>query len=451
MALHKIRKGLDLPIRGEPTDTITDGPTMRRVAVVAADFVGMKPRMMVNEGDSVRLGQKLFEDRKNEGVFFTAPAAGKVVAVNRGAKRALQTVVVEAAGSERETFTAYKKKRPQDYTRDEVCALLQESGEWTALRARPFSKVPAVDAVPDAVFVTAIDTHPLAPNPETVIAGNEEAFYAGLVGLEKLTEGPLYLCRRAGGKISPGPSGAQVEEFTGKHPAGVVGTHIHFLHPVSRQRQVWHVGYQDVVSIGHLLQTGSLHLDRVISLAGPSVTEPRLVRTRRGASTDTLTEGQLESGDHRVISGSVLSGRSASGEIHGFLGRYHNQVSVIPEDDERKFMGWLTPGFDRFSSVTAFPSNLLARIGRKFTFTTTTHGSPRAIVPIGMYERVMPLDMMPTHLLRAIVVGDVEWAQELGVLELDEEDLSLCTFVCPGKMEYGPVLRQMLDRIDKEG
>jgi len=330
-------------------------------------------------------------------------------------------------------------------------ALLVESGLWSVLRTRPFSKVPDPTTTPHSVFVTAMDTNPLAPAPDAALAGREEDFANGLLCVTKLSGGEVYLCRAPGSAISADPhSGVSVEEFSGVHPAGTVGLHIHTLDPVYREKTVWHVGYQDVAAIGALFRTGQLDFERIVALAGPSLKKPRLVRTRMGASTDDLVEGELKAGEHRVISGSVLSGRTAMGEIHGYLGRYHNQVSVIPEGRERIFLGWMGPGAGAFSVSNAFLSALW-RGKKRFSFTSALNGSGRAIVPIGLYERVMPMDIMPTFLLRALMSDDLERAEELGCLELDEEDLALCTFVCPSKIDYGPALRRNLTQIEKEG
>jgi Na+-transporting NADH:ubiquinone oxidoreductase subunit A len=245
-----------------------------------------------------------------------------------------------------------------------------------------------------------------------------------------------------------------VEQFTGPHPAGTTGLHIHTLEPVSRHKTVWSIGYQDVASIGRLFATGRVDTRRIISLAGPPVSDPRLIETRCGAFIDDLVDENSISeefaGDElRYVSGSVLSGKKAMGESFGFMGRFDQQISILKEGRERFFMGWLTPGIDAFSSIPIYLSKFFPKM--KFAMTTSTHGSPRAMVPIGMYERVMPMDILPTFLLRSMMVGDLEKAEQLGALELDEEDLALCTFVCPGKTNYGPILRRNLELIEKEG
>ena len=438
----KIKQGLDLPISGSPEQTITEGRAVRSVAVIGSDYVGMKPTMAISAGDRVKKGQLLFTDKKTPGVRYTAPASGTVAAVNRGEKRVLQSVVIDIDGNEEETFTAYKTEELAGLTAEQVQENLNESGLWTALRTRPFSKVPELGSRPNSVFVTAIDTHPLAANPEVVIAEHKEAFETGITVLGKLSGGKIFLCKAPGARIPA--SIATAEEFDGPHPAGLAGTHIHFLDPVGATKTVWTINYQDVIAVGKLFTTGKLFTDRVVALAGPQVEKPRLVRTRLGANTDELTAGEMKAGTNRVISGSVFGGRTAEGAF-AFLGRYHNQLSVLENSDERLFLGWANPTVKRHSVLKVL-------FGRKnLDFTTTTNGGERAMVPVGQYEKVMPLDVLATQLLRAIVVGDTEQAQKLGALELDEEDLSLCSYVCAGKYEYGPILRDNLTRIEVEG
>ncbi len=451
MGLHVIKKGLDLPIAGEPQQVVEDARPVHRVALIAEDYVGMRPTFFVKTGETVKRGQVLFEDKKTPGILYTAPGAG-VVTINRGERRALQSVVIDLASEEEEVaFTQYTGKDLALLTRDQTVGLLIESGLWTALRTRPFGKVPAPDSKPHSIFINAMDTNPHAPSIEVIVSGRETELAAGALAVSKLTDGKVYFCRAAGSKVSPPPNiGVEVEEFSGPHPSGTVGVHVHLLDPVHRNKTVWYIGIQDVLAFGALFLTGRLDTRRMVALAGPGVKRPRLLRTRLGASLDELTADELEPGEQRVISGSVLSGRTAMGEIHGYLGRYHQQVSVLREGREREFLGWLAPGKDRFSIVNAFTS-ALQRGKKKFAFTTSLNGGHRAMVPIGVYERVMPMDIMPTFLLRALIMEDIERAEQLGCLELEEEDLALCTFVCPCKFDYGPILRRNLTIIEKEG
>ncbi len=442
-----IKRGLDLPIAGAPAQRIEAGRPVRSVAVVGFDYPTMKPTMAVQVGDRVKLGQILFSDKKSEGVHYTAPGAGVVSAVHRGEKRVLQSVVIDLEGDEEVTFTSYSPAQLDGLSGEQVRENLQQSGLWTALRTRPFSKVPAVDATPASIFVTAIDTHPLAADPAIIIAEQPEAFEAGLKVLTNLAK--VFLCKAPNASL-PGESLAkvQVESFNGPHPAGLSGTHIHFLDPVSASKSVWTIGYQDVIAVGKLFTSGRLSVERVVALAGPVVEQPRLVRARLGANLDELTAGELQPGANRVVSGSLLGGRTAHGAF-AYLGRYHQQVSCLREGKEREMLHYMRPGVDKHSILNIYISKLMA--GKKFAFSTSTNGSPRAMVPVGNYEEVMPLDVLPTQLLRALIVGDTEVAQKLGCLELDEEDLALCSYVCAGKYEYGPILRDNLTRIEKEG
>ena len=468
MGTHRFRRGLSLPISGAPEQTLDDGPASGTVAVVAADYPGMKPAMHVSPGDAVRRGQLLFEDRKQPGVRFTSPAAGTVMAVNRGAKRALISVVVrvdpgdQAGSGGGAGFSSHTGRHPSALSREEVEALLVESGDWAALRARPFGRTAAPGSTPKSIFVTAMSSEPFAPEADRVAEGRAGDLERGLAALARLTEGPVYLCRAPGTLAGLEASGRiQIEEFVGPHPAGAPGLHIHTLDPVDRSKLIWQIGLQDTLAIGRLFATGEADVQRIVALAGPPVRRPRLLRTRLGASLADVTRGEIGTGAEavpddavRVVSGSPLSGRTAVGagapaELHGYLGRFHDTISVLEDDHSRHFLGWLQPGLGAFSRARAFASSLLPR--KSFAMTTTTYGSPRAIVPIGLYESVFPWDLQPTFLLKSLVAGDIERAEELGCLELLEEDLALCTFVCPGKTEYGPYLRDALELIEKEG
>jgi len=459
MPLHTVTKGLDIPISGVPDQVVAETRPVSQVALLARDYVGLRARVLVEPDEQVRIGQPLLEHRQHAAIRFVSPGSGRVVGVLRGAKRALLSVVIalDADADDAVDFASYA---PGAGDQSETArALLLESGLWTALRTRPFSQVPAPDARARSIFVTATDTNPLAPDLDVALRGREDELARGLSVLTRLTDGPVYLCRRQGstlGGAHGAVAGVRVEEFAGLHPAGTVGYHIHVLDPVNRGKSVWHISAQDVARIGHLFDTGRLDLTQVVALGGPQVSAPRLLRTRLGASIPELVAGELRrdgtngsgarSASHasasRIISGSILTGDRADDAIQGFLGRFHQQVSVIPEGGTRDFLGWMAPGMNAFSVFPAFVSSLLPQ--RLFALNTSMNGSRRAMVPIGAYERVMPMDLMPTHLLRALTVGDLEWAEELGALELDEEDLALCSFVCPGKYEHGAALRRAL-------
>ena len=444
-----IRLGLDLPILGSPEQHIEIGKHVTRVALVGDDYVGMKPTMLVGEGDRVKVGQALFEDKKSPGVFYTSPASGTVAAINRGAKRKFESIEINVDGDDREQFSDAEGADPATLGREGLTEQLRLSGLWTSLRTRPYGKVPPLGSTPHSIFVQAIDTNPLAADPSIAMSERKDQFGLGLRSLTQLTDGTVYVCKGRQSEIpGEGIDRVRVESFDGPHPAGLVGTHIHMLDPVGPNKTVWYIGYQDVCAIGSLLQNGTLDVRRVISLAGPVVKQPRLMETRLGASVTELIDGEHEEVSVRPISGSVLHGRTANAP-HNYLGRYHNQISVIEEGDEREFLGWQKPGVDKYSVTKVFASAGMP--GKKFAFTSSTHGSERAMVPLGTYEKVMPLDILPTQLLRSLIYRDTDEAQQLGVLELEEEDVALCTFVCPGKYEYGSLLRESLTTIEREG
>ena len=446
----RVRRGLNIPIAGEPEQRIHDADPVGWVALVARDYRGLRPRLLCEVGGRVVLGQPLLVDKNNPEVMFTSPGCGEVVAIHRGDRRALQSIVVRLDGEEEETFGAHEPEVLATLDRQSVREVLLRSGAWTSFRTRPFGKVPQAEASPHSIFVTALDTNPLAADPSLVLAERAQEFQDGLAVISRLTDGDVHVCQ------APGPSLAlpPIERvkhaiFEGPHPAGLVGTHIHFLDPVSDSRSVWYLHYQDVVAIGALFTTGRIHTERVISLGGPLVRHPRLLRSRVGASTQALLEGEIEPVPCRVISGSILGGRRAAGRAR-YLGPYDLQLSVLHEDTSRHFLDWVTPGFAKYSAIRAFAAAL--RPGsHRFALTTSQQGSPRAMVPIGNFEGVMPLDILPVPLLKALIVQDTESAKALGCLELEEEDLALCSFVCCSKYEYGTFLREALDLIEKNG
>ena len=448
----KIRKGLNLPISGAPKQNVAQGNTATKVALVGDDYVGLRPTLEVQVGDRVKLGQLLFTDKKSPGVRYTSPGCGVIKELNRGAKRKFESLVIELNGDDEETFESYSDAELSRLEREKAQNLLLESGMWTAFRTRPFSKVPAAGSSPRSIFVTAMDTNPLAADPAPIIAENESKFVAGLRVLTRLTDGSVFVCHAPGASVPGGGiENVRLEEFGGPHPAGLPGTHIHFLDPVCATKTAWSINYQDVSAIGHLFLTGKIDVTRIVSLAGPPVKDARLIRTRIGASLDDVLRNEVEQPENagiRQISGSVLGGRHAAGTV-AYLGRHHLQISALVEGTEREFLGWQKPGFDKFSIKKIFASALSPT--KKFDMTTSTGGSVRAIVPIGTYEKVMPLDIEPNALLKSLIVRDTEAAQQLGALELDEEDLALCTFVCPGKYEYAEILRDNLTRIEQEG
>jgi Na+-transporting NADH:ubiquinone oxidoreductase subunit A len=357
-------------------------------------------------------------------------------------------VVIELKGKAQESFNRYSTTELNTLTIEQVKENLLTSGLWTSFKTRPYGKIPHTDTTPTAIFVTAMDTRPLAADPVVIIQERAEDFANGLTVIAKLSAGKTYLCKALGADIKA--DNVDVAQFSGPHPAGLPSTHIHFVKPVNAHKMVWHLDYQTVIAIGALFTTGKLNVERVVSLAGPAVKNPRLVRTRVGANTNDLVLNELDDGENRVISGSVLYGHEAI-DWAAFLGCYDLQISALKEGRQRELFGWIVPGKDKYSVMNVYTSSVDRKIGRKFPLTTDKNGSNRAIVPVGVYETLMPMDILPTPLLKALVVGDSDQAQLLGCLELDDEDMSLFTFADPGKHDFAPVLRANLNKIEKEG
>lgn len=436
----RIRRGLDLPLGGAPEQRIEDGRPVASVAVVAEDHPGLSPSVVVREGERVRAGDVLFRDRRAPEVVFTSPGAGVVEAIHRGLRRALRSVVVRLDGRDEAGWEPIERSRLARLDPAAARDAVLRTGLWTTLRTRPFGRVPAPDGQPAALFVTAIDTNPLAPDPSVVIGARRDAFLAGLTILGRLVDTPIFLCRAPGADVPAGdPGRVTIAEFGGPHPAGLVGTHAHFLAPAGRRRTVWYVGHQDVIAIGATLTAGRPALERVVALAGPMVRRPRLVRTRRGASIADLTRGELLDGPCRLVSGSVLAGRIAARPVD-HLGPYHDQVSVLPDEQPAEHVAALSPRRAWSVHRPLWP-------GRRRALTTSLHGHTQPMIPVDTFERVMPLDVLPAPLLRALLAGDLETAEALGCLELEEEDLALCTLVCPAKNDYGRLLRAALTEL----
>lgn len=436
----RIRKGLDLPLGGGPEQVVCEGPPVRRVAVLTLDDPRLRARAVVEVGERVRLGQALFVDRRRPGIRFTSPASGTVADVLVGERRRVTGIVVELEGDDEETFSSWTSDDPAAMAREDVEEALLLSGLWTALTTRPFSDIPDPGTEPDALFVTAVDTNPLAADPAVVIAPRARDFAHGLSALTTLTRGPVYVCQGAGAALpAVGHDRLVPVTFDGPHPAGLPGTHVHLLAPVGRDRTAWHVGHQDVLAIGHLFSAGRLDAERVISVAGPPVRRPALVRTLRGAHVGDLVAGRLNGAQPtRVIAGSVLSGRTAAGD-GSWLGRHHLQVSVVPEPSPEARSG-------RPFTVFRRPRRTDATSG----WTTALHGRPTGLVPTGAYDDVFPFDIPPVPLLRALETGNVEAALDLGCLELAEEDLALLSFVSPAKIDHGARLSAVLSELRKE-
>jgi Na+-transporting NADH:ubiquinone oxidoreductase subunit A len=398
--------------------------------------------LAVQPGDRVRLGQTLFTDLRRPELRFTSPASGIVAEVERAEMRRMVAVVIEVDGDDAVSFPAFGAQSLANLDRQTVTAQLLESGDWVALRTRPFGRIANPGTTPGAIFVRAMDTNPLAADAGVVLRERGDDLDLGLTTLSRLCDGPVFVCTAPdAGLAVPDRERLHLVAFDGPHPAGLVGTHIHQLFPVTDARPVWYAGYQDVLAIGHLFRTGRLDPERVVSLAGPLVRRPRLLRTCVGASTEDLVRDELEPGDCRILSGSILSGRRAAAP-GSFLGRYHEQICALPAREDPRASAWLVPG--RLGARRAPPWRRLPGWGGAL------HGRPQAMLPLDTFERVVPMRIPVALLLRSLAAGDADAARAFGALELEEEDLALCSFLCPSKLDYGSLLREALRDIEEQ-
>ncbi len=447
MSAHNIRRGFDIPLGERAEGTAIPSPPVKHVALLPQEVPGIKVRLLVKEGEDVKLGQALFLDKRDEGAPFGSPAGGTVVAIHRGERRAVLAIVIAIGDTEEQADIGELRWN----TREDVAQSLRRAGLWTLLRERPFDRIPMADSQPAALFITGTDTHPLAASPRALIAGREDFFRAGLTALGKLAPRTV-LCTSPEDDWSVATvEGVALESFSGPHPAGNVGTHLHFLEPVGAGKCAWHLSAQDVAAVGELVSSDKLPKDQVIAIGGPALSlgKPGLMRTRRGAATSEFLAGLLPHAPTRVVSGSVLTGATANADTPtGYLGSRAQQVVLLDDHPPRDFLGWTNPFFRRHT----YANVAIGKFYRKrHDFDTDLNGGYRAIVPIGSWEEIMPLDILPTPLIRSLAACDLEAAEQLGTLELAEEDLALCEYVDPSKTPICSLLRNMLERIQKEG
>ncbi len=444
----KVRRGLNIPMEGRAENVLVRKNMSETYGVKPLDFPGLLPKLEVQEGDVVRAGTPLFYDKYRPEVKFSSPVSGEVVEIRRGERRQILEVVVKANGSVE--YQVFGAAQPAALTRNQVVEKLLVSGVWPYIRQRPFGIVANPNDTPKAIFISCFDTAPLAPDMDFSIQGEDENFQAGIDALSKLTPGKIHLGLNADYPAASAfakANGVEHHYFRGPHPAGNVGVHIHHIDPIGKGDVVWVVNPLDVVIIGRLFLKGIYDASRVIALAGSEVTSPRYYRVISGAQIDSITSGNLNSNiELRYISGNVLTGTKV--EPFGYLGFYDNMVTVIPEGNHYEFFGWMSPGFNKFSASRTFLSRLTP--WRKFKFDTNLHGGKRAYVITGQYEKVMPMDILPVHLIKAILANDIERMEQLGIYEVVEEDMALCEYVCTSKTDVQQILRNGIESLIKE-
>lgn len=449
MADYKIKKGYSVPIEGEARTDITDGGHLPFVGICPTDFKGLKPRLQVKVDDQVQVGSPLFIDKKQPELVFASPASGRVTAINYGPRRVIEEIIIATDESNSHvSHDKYDLAGIAKMDRDAMISHLMAGGVWPYMRARPFEKIATPDQKPKAIFVNCMETAPLANDPNLSLAGQEEAFAAGIAAMNVLCN-KVHVAVRANQPLAAFKSvkGASVHSFAGKHPAGLVGTHITKVDPINKGEVVWYIHARNLVMIGSFLLNGQYPTDRVVALAGTGLKDPRYVRTKLGAKIKDLVTGGLAEGEQRFISGDVLSGSTRSAET--MLGFYDDTLTVIPEGREGEFLGWMKPGFSIPSFSRLFVSGFFK--GRRFPMTTNIHGGHRAIIQSGLWEQVVGLDIHPEFLVKATIAQDIDAMEQLGILECAPEDFALCTYICPSKTEVSKIIADGLDLMEKEG
>lgn len=449
MATFQIKQGRDIKLKGAAPKEIVPLSLPRQVAVIPSDFRGIKASLCVKVNDVVKVGTPLFEDKHCPEIKIVSPVSGRVVAIDRGDKRFLQDILLESDGrQEPQVFRKFSVSEIPGLSKGDVEKTLLQSGLWPVLRQRPFSKVAHPHESPKSIFVHAMNTEPLAADVDFILQGKEEQFQTGLNVLQRLTKGKVYLCARNGSrsKALTQARGVETHYFAGPHPAGNVSTHIHYLDQIRKGEHVWYVEAQDVLRIGSLFLEGVYSPERVVAVTGEGASRRFYARTIPGAPVSLLLKGSDLEG-MRCVSGSVLAGKDVG--KNGFLSFYDSQVTVIPEGGKRTFLGWLSPGFDKYTFSRTFVSSFLPE--KAVSLTTDKHGSDRAIVLNHIYDSLVPLDIMVYFLLKAVIGGDIEEAEKLGILECDGEDFALCSFACPSKTDVGGIIREGLELIEQEG
>ena len=435
----KTKKGLDLPISGNPTMDLDSSTAINSVAVLGADYVGLKPTMMVEEGDTVSSGQKLFENKKNPGTYITAHSSGIIKSINRGEKRRFLSLVIETNDS-----LDPIKFNLNDYSNS--IEFLIDSGALAYFRTRPYNRMPIPTELPSAIFVNACDTNPLSVDPHELIKLDQNLFNDGLDFIKGIDDSIKTFCSYQNNDFDQSVKGIRYNRFEGPHPAGLVGTHIHFLHPVGQNKLVWSISWQEVISLGYLLNNNCLRCDKYVSIGGPGVRDPKVLKLKYGSNLTEATAGKILE-NSRVISGSVLNGHTGE-SVMNYLGSFDNQVSVLPDESNDILFNWAMPGSKLHSKLPAFISSWIKP--KEFNFNVSMNGGNRAIVPISSYQEIMPLNILTTQLLKCLVTLDIELGEKLGVLELAPEDLALASYVCPSKYDYQSILNTNLEKMYEE-
>ena len=442
----KIKKGLNIKLKGKAEKILVKSDSSDRYAVKPTDFPGLTPKMLVKEGDVVKAGTALFMDKSRPEVLFASPVSGTVDAVVRGEKRRILEVSVKADG--KNLSENFSKAKPADLTKEAITEYLLAGGVWPFIRQRPYAIIANPQDTPKSVFISCFDTAPLAPDYDYIFQNVDPDFQTGIDTLAKLTSGKVHLCVHS--EYPPAANFAkaknvEIHEFSGPHPASNVGVHIHHIDPVNKGEVVWYVNPQDVAVIGRLINKAEYDASKTIVLCGSQINAPRYYKVKGGCCMTAFAEN-VKNDNVRYISGNVLTGSHVTD--NGYLGFYDSQITVIPEGDYYEFLGWALPGLGKYSAGRTFFSWLSP--DKEFNLDTNLHGGHRAMVMTGQYERVFPMDIYPEHLLKAILAGEIEKMEQLGIYEVAEEDFALCEFACTSKTDVQSIVRDGINMMIKE-
>ena len=442
----KIRKGLNINLKGEAEKSISTAPRSRTFAIRPADFHLITPKMTVKEGAELKAGDVIFHAKNNEEIKFASPVSGKLTAIERGAKRVITRLMIEA--DQQDSYVDHGSLDIQSASAEAIKERLMESGCWAFIKQRPYDIIARPDSSPKAIFVSAYTTAPLEADLDFALQGKEKEIQAAVTAISKLTEGKVHIGINGSDSPFAGISDAEIHQVRGPHPAGNVGTQINMIDPINKGETVWTIGAQDLVIIGELLLTGKYNAERTVALAGSSVKAPKYYRSKLGAEVSTFVyDSGLTEENIRVISGNVLTGKQISPDGH--LGFYDNTVSVIPEGDDYEFFGWNKPIFNKISPSRALTFSWMMP-KKQFELNTNTNGEHRAFVVTGNYEQVFPLDIYPLQILKACMVQDLDQMEALGMYEVAPEDFSLTEFICVSKQPHQQIIRDGLDLMFKE-
>ncbi len=443
----KIKKGLNISLLGTAEKIMKKADQADFYAIKPTDFVGIRPKLVVKVGDKVKAGTPLFFDKFQPEVQFTSPVSGEIVEINRGERRAILEVVVKA--DKTIEYEEFKVGDPKNLSREEIIEALQKSGLWPSLRQRPYSTIANPNDTPKAIFISAFDSAPLAPDMDYIVKDCVECFQKGIDVLSKLTNGKIHLNLNA--DYPPADTftkakGVELNYFTGPHPSGNVGVQINKIDPINKGDIIWYTYPQEIAAIGRFFEKGIYDATKIVALTGSEVKNPKYFKVLNGASIKNLVKNNVNDGELRYISGNVLTGSKM--EDDGYIGFYDNQITVIPEGKYHDFFGWATPGFKKYTASRTLLSWLIP--GKKYRLDTNFHGGHRAYVMTGEYEKVFPMDIYPVQLIKAIMIEDIDKMEQLGIYEVDEEDFALCEYVCTSKTEVQSIIRNGLDLMRKE-